>query len=643
MGDSNNTVHGAATAVLVAFLEKLWPFAGFGKEPLEEVARGAQLGFFAKDSILVRQDSEQLDYVYLIERGAVRLYREETDGTCSLADYRGEGSLVGVTPVLSGLKAPLTVETVEDTFCYLLDKGRFLEFVRTHPIFAENYFRGLSESLVGKTYSQLRTQCVIQSPDEGLRLANASVSDAVRRQPETIDASQTIHEAAQLMTRTDISVLLVKDPQRGIVGTLSDKDLRAKVVARRADYDRPVSSIMTSPPTGIAAQSTCLDAVLQMMKDDAPHLVVTRGEDIIGVVSPQDILASQEVSPLLLLGEIDRQPQVESLCELGNQVPRLVRNLVDIGAKAHNITRIISVLNDHIAARLLALLQHEIGPPPVPFCWMVMGSEGRMEQTLRTDQDNAIVYQDPGPDWEETKAAKLYFRTLGNRIIESLVRCGYPLCKGGYMASKTVWRKPYSVWTGYFDEWMSSAEQEVLLNAKIFLDFRCGFGSEALAGTLRDHVTDEAARRKFFLNHLAKDSLTISPPLSFFRNFIVESGGDHKNRLDLKMRGLVPVVDFARAMSLKYRVRETNTTGRLDALQALGHVPQEICSEVLDAYHFLMHLRLVHQLRMIQEGQEPHNFVDPTDLSDLEKQTLKGAFGVIRRMQSYMAKVRVEV
>jgi len=211
------------------------------------------------------------------------------------------------------------------------------------------------------------------------------------------------------------------------------------------------------------------------------------------------------------------------------------------------------------------------------------------------------------------------------------------------MASKTVWRKPYSVWVGYFDEWLSSAEQEVLLNAKIFLDFRCGFGSEALADKLRDFVTEEAERRKFFLNHLAKDSLAISPPLSFFRNFIVESGGEHKNRLDLKMRGLVPVVDFARAMAVKHGIRETNTTVRLHALQADGHVPQEICSEVLDAYHFLMHLRLVHQLRMIQHGQEPHNFVDPADLSDLEKQTLKGAFGVIHRMQTYMAKVRVEI
>jgi CBS domain-containing protein len=635
-------MHGVGTGVLVAFLEKLWPFAGVGRESLEKIARGAMLGFYPKDTVILQQDGKPLDHLYLIERGAVKIYRDESNGTATLADYRGEGSLFGITPILGGLKPSLTVQAVEDTFCFLLDKGQFLEFVRANPIFAENYFRGLSESLVGKTYSQLRSSSVTESPDEGLRLANASVADAVRRRPEIIDVSATIHHAARLMTQADISVLLVNDPDRGIVGTLSDKDLRAKVVARRADYDQEVSSIMTSPLEGISAHHTCLDAVLKMMKDDVQHLIVRRGEETIGVVSAQDILASQEISPLLLLAEIDRQTQVDALCQLGNHVPQLVRNLVDIGAKANNITRIISVLNDHIVGRLITLLQEEIGPPPVPFCWVVMGSEGRMEQTLRTDQDNAILYQDPNADWEQTKAAKLYFRALGNKMITQLVKCGYPLCKGGYMASKTTWRKPYSVWTGYFDEWMSSGEQEILLNAKIFLDFRCGFGSEALAGQLRDFVTENARLNKFFINHLAKDSLVIRPPLSFFRNFIVDSSGEHKNQLDLKMRGLVPIVDFARAMALKHGIRETNTATRLHALQDDGHVPPEICSEVLEAYHFLMHLRLVHQLRMIQHGLEAHNFVDPGDLSDLEKQTLKGAFGVINRMQTYMAKVRLE-
>jgi CBS domain-containing protein len=637
------SVHGVGTGVLVAFLQKLWMFAACDQESLEKLSRGSLIGFYPKDTLIIQQDVSELDHLFVIERGAVRLHRREADNKPVLVDYRGEGALVGVTPILGGLKATLSVEAVEDTFCFLLEKGQFLEFVRNDPLFAENYFRGLSRDLVGQTSSRLRSDGVNDSSHEGLHLANASVGDAVRRQPQIIDVTETIHQAAQRMTEADVSVLLVNDPNKGIVGVLSDKDLRTKVVARRVDYDQPIASIVTSSVPGIAAHSSCLDAVMRMMKGDVQHLIVRRGEETVGVVSAQDILVSQEISPMLLLEEIDRQTEIEALCKLGNQVPLLVRNLVEIGAKANNITRIISVLNDHIVGRLLTLLQIELGPPPVPFVWIVMGSEGRMEQTLRTDQDNAILYEDPAPAWEATKAAKLYFRSLGNQIIAHLVKCGYPLCKGGYMASKTVWRKPYSVWTGYFDEWMSTADEDVMLNAKIFLDFRCGFGSEELAEKLRDYVMDQVRRNRFFVNHLAKDSLVNKPPLSFFRNFIVERDEEHKNRLDLKMRGLVPVIDFARAMALKYGVRETNTTARLLALQAEGHIDQDICSEVLAAYDFLMHRRLVHQLRMVQQGLEPNNFVDPADLSDLEKQTLKGAFGVINRMQSYMAKVRVEI
>ncbi|HMK33832.1 MAG TPA: DUF294 nucleotidyltransferase-like domain-containing protein [Desulfomonilaceae bacterium] len=634
-------VHGVATSVVVAFLEKVWQFNRFGKESLEQLARGAVLAFYPKNAVLLRQDLEQPEYVYLIERGAVRLYRKETDETTTLADYRGEGSLFGVASIVRGLKASLTIEAAEDTFCFLLDKGQFLEFVANNPSFVENYFRGLSEDLVCRTYSQLRSSGVGDLQDEGLRLVNARVGDAVRRPPECVDPGELIHKAAERMTRGDVSVLLVRDSTQGIVGMLSDRDLRT-VVARRGDYHQPVSSIMTSPAVSISSHNSCLDAILRMMNQDVQHLVITKGDDAIGVVSAQDILALQEASPLVLLREIDNQTTIEGLYESGNQVTRLVQNLVSVGAKANNITRIISVLNDHVVGRLLALLQERLGPSPLPFCWIVMGSEGRMEQTLRTDQDNGILYEDPGKEWERTKAAKLYFRALGNEIIEHLVKCGYPLCKGGYMASKSRWRKPFSVWAGYFDEWMSGTDEFTMLNVKIFLDLRSGFGSEALADKLRDYFFQQTRRRRFFINNLCRDSLVIKPPLSFFRNFIVESDGEHKNQLDLKMRGLVPVVDFARALALKYEIRETNTIARLQSLKERRHLPEDLCSEILDAYDFIMHLRLVHQLRMSRQGLEPHNFVDPADLTDLEKQTLRGAFGAISRMQTHMAKIRAE-
>ena len=362
-----------------------------------------------------------------------------------------------------------------------------------------------------------------------------------------------------------------------------------------------------------------------------------------GVVSINDIMMHRGISPVTLLSEIDAQSDIQGLYRLSGQLPRLVQELVDGGATATSITRIVSVLNDRIVGRLLLLMEGKMGPAPVPFCWIVMGSEGRQEQTLRTDQDNAILYEDLEDDWQLIKKAKLYFRSLGNEMIEHLVKCGYPLCKGGMMASRSTWRKPFSVWTSYFNEWMTSADPETMLLVKVFLDFRHNYGAAHLAGRLRDHVFEEGPRRRFYSNHLTKDASAIAPPLSFFRNFIVERDGEHKNRLDLKLRGMVPIVDFCRAMAFKNGILETKTMSRLSKLQEEAFVPEELCSEIMEAYEFLMHLRLLHQLRLVHREEEPHNFVDPAELSDLEKQTLKGAFGVINRMQTFLTKHRVGI
>ncbi len=204
------------------------------------------------------------------------------------------------------------------------------------------------------------------------------------------------------------------------------------------------------------------------------------------------------------------------------------------------------------------------------------------------------------------------------------------------MASTPNWRKPSKVWRGYFERWMTAPEPQAVVHATIFFDFRSTYGSVTLGENLRDFVAEVAPRRGLFLMHLAKDCLTGKAPLTFFREFVVEKDGRHKNRLDLKTRGLVPFVDFARVMALKHGVKETNTLARLKALADDGHIPQEFHWEVREAYEFQMHVRLVHQLRRLLAGLKPDNYIDPVDLTDSEKQTLKEAFGVINRIQGFL-------
>ncbi len=635
-----DNLYGAAKEVVIDFLSKTPPFKELQASELEELAVWCVAGFFPRGALILEEGVTEIRNLYIIQRGGVRLYLRGEGQEETLMDYQGEGSQFGALNLLSDSKADYNVQTLEDTFCFLLEKHAFLEMIEKHPSIAGHYIKNLSRNLFGPVYSELRSRKLESKTEQSFQLFSAKVGDVVKRSPETILTSESVHTAALTMSRLDIGSLLVREPSGNIVGIVTDKDLRRKVVAARTDIDDQVADIMVSPVTTVSVSAPCFDAVLQMMNHRVHHLAVEQENNIIGVITAHDILVFQGSSPLFLLREIDAQKEISGLYGLSSKIPTVIRSLIEEGGRANNITRMIAVINDHIIEKLLSLLQAKMGNPPVPFAWIVMGSEGRREQTFRTDQDNAIVYENPSDDWEQVKAAKLYFRFFGNEAIEHITACGYPLCKGGMMASRSRWRKPYSVWTGYFDQWMSSSDEFEILNAKIFFDFRTAFGDKSLGRRLRDHISEEALKKTTFLDQLAKDCVALLPPLSFFRNFIVEKDGEHKHHLDLKFRGLVPFVDFARMAALRFGVKETNTTNRLKVLSDQGGIPHELYSETVEAYEFVMQLRLVHQLRQMEAGLEPSNYVDPADLSDLEKATLKEAFGVVNRIQHFTAKMR---
>jgi len=629
-------VHAPDPIKVLEFIKNIRPFRELDEVKLQEVAEQCTIDFFPKGTLVLRQAVSDVTHLYLIQKGGVKVYLTDSEGAATLRDFRGEGGYFGALGVIRNSKATFNVETVEDTFCYLLEKEKFLNLIRTHPQVAQFYLESLSEEMVQSAYSELRRNKVETRATDAFYLFSVEVQDVVKRPLAKVSASEIIRRAARKMAALRIGSLIVCDQTDKIVGIITDKDLRSKVVAKGLNCDLPVENIMTSPVRTVSAHASCFDALLKMMRDDVHHLVVEKNNAVIGIVTAHDIMVHQGSSPVYLVREIVAQRKIEGLYELSRKVPTVVRTLVEEGAKANNITRMISVLNDHVVERLLTLLRQEMGPPPQPFCWLMMGSEGRKEQTFKTDQDNALVYETPPDDWEETKRAKLYFRRFGNEAIKHLEACGYPLCKGEMMASNPKWRKPYMVWQRYFDHWLNAPEPREVLHATIFFDFRPGYGTRSLGEQLRDYLAAEAPHKGIFLMHLAKDCLVGKPPLTFFRNFIVEKDGVHKNRLDLKTRGLVPIVDFGRVMALKYGIKETNTVERLEALAAGKHIPRELFTDALEAYEFQMQVRLIHQLRMLEQNLTPDNFIDPAELSDIEKMTLKEAFAVIGRIQSYL-------
>jgi CBS domain-containing protein len=631
-----NEIPAADPAAVLEFLGRTRPFKDLEPTVLKEISGRFTQDFYPRGTIIFEQGVSEVSHFHLVTRGGVKVQHTDPDGSVRLVDFVGERGYFGALGIIKQSNANHTVKAEEDTFCYLLEREVFLRLVQTYPAFAQYYLDRFSAEVVGAAYAEMRDQKRIQPNPRGLYLFTARVKDLITRPAEVINGDESVKAAALKMTDLSLGSLLVTDQSGKVIGIVTDNDLRTKVVAKGLDYGSSVASVASFPVKSVPDTAPAFDALLQMMNQQVHHLAVERAGDLVGMITAHDIMMQQGTSPISLFREIVSQRKISGLYSLGEKVPFVAAALLQEGGKAQDITRMVAVLNDHIVTRVLVLLEEEIGPAPYKWCWLMLGSEGRREQTFATDQDNALLYQNPPDDWERIKTAKLYFRRLGNEAVKHLEACGYALCRGKMMASTPNWRKPSKVWQGYFDRWMTSPEPQAVLHATIFFDFRAGYGSFSLGEHLRDYVSAVASKRGIFLMHLAKDCLTGRAPLTFFREFVVEKDGQHKNRLDLKTRGLVPFVDFARVMALKYNIKETNTLARLKALADGEHLPRGFYAEIREAYEFQMHVRLVHQLRRLLAGLSPDNYIDPVDMTDNEKQTLKEAFGVITRIQGFL-------
>lgn len=639
MAIDKNDVHRVAPEVAIEFFREIVPFSTLDEERLNTLARHCRIDFFPKGTRLFKSGETEVKHLYVIQRGGVKSFIVDDEGDVTLKDYRGEGSAFGALALIRGNKANLDVETVEDTFCFLIPGQIFLDLINGQPGFAQYYLKSFSNKVVTTAYTELRRHKWTRRGDEDMYLFTKRAGELIKTLRK-VSVTYTIQEAAVEMTAKKVGSLLIHAPEdpEVIVGIITDKDLRSKVLAKGLDYSMKIGEIMSSPVQTVESQAICFEVLLKMMSTNIHHLAVEQAGKIVGVITSHDILLEQGHSPYYLFKEIISQSTFQGLYPLAQKIPDLIRSLIKEGGKAGNITRMIAVLNDHIMERMLNLLQDEMGQPPVPFCFLLMGSEGRREQTFRTDQDNAIIYADP-VDEKQKEEAERYFKEFANRAIDHLVNCGYPLCPGEIMARNPKWCQPYSTWRTYFERWIAAPDPQELLNAMIFFDFRSGFGNASLADKLREDLNKMTRRQEIYLMHMAKDCMVHRAPLSFFKTFIVQKNGEHKNTLDLKHQGITPFTNFARLMALKYEINETNTLARFHALADEGHISKGLLQSATDAYELQMQLRLVHQLYQLDNGTIPDNCINPANLTELEKQMLKEAFGVIERLQSLLKNI----
>lgn len=619
---------------IITFLEGTLPFSELDRQGLTRIARSCLVDFLPAGTRLLRRGTSEVDGLLLIQKGAVRLFIED-EGV--LVDIRTDGASIGALSLFNGEKAALDAETVEDTFLIKIPRDRFFEAVYLYPAIPRFYLKSFADTFLSKAFEEMRCKTVSPHEDTNLHLFSNPVGGLVTREPVSVPFGLSIQAAAKEMIRQNTGSLLFREPSGEICGIVTDTDLR-KAMALGLDLQAPAETIMSTPVESIDASAVCFDALLTMMSKNIHHLVVKSHNKLQGIISSHDIMLLQGRSPMSVFREIASRTTIDGLYPLHDSITPVIRTLVQQGAKAGNITRMIAILNDQIMSKLLDLMLRELGPPPVKFCLLLMGSEGRREQTFATDQDNALVIENCSVDYLE-RAAETYFSAFTERMVTHLIKCGFPRCPGDMMASNPQWRGTMDTWKGRVNTWTAAPEPERVLASSVFFDFRGVYGHKDLAENLRQHVTNACAGKDLFLRYLAADCLNAKPPLTFFKNFMVEKDGEHKNTLDIKSRGLLPFMDFARVMALYHGIRETSTLGRLELLHQEGHLSRDLFHEAREAFEFLLHSRLMHQLEQMEQGITPDNRLDPGKLSSLEKRTLREAFGVTTALHGVLREV----
>ncbi len=600
------------------FLAAHHPFDLLPDEALNGIVRSIQIRYLRKGAVIMAP-GDKVEHLHHIRTGAI----ETRDPDDQLLARLGEGDFCGVRSILGGGTAVNRSEAIEDCLVYLLPATVFNGLRANHPQI-DYFFAPMAGGRLGNAKS-------FANGGRQIDLLSIRVADMLVREPITIGPAATIGEAAVKMRDERVSCLLVTEDDQ-LRGIFTDRDLRNRVVAKGVAYETPLSKVMTPDPICVEADDYGFDALMAMSRNNVHHLPVVRDGRIAGCITTTNLVKTQTTSSVFLVGDIYKQDDAEGLKRVLSHIPELVLYLAESGATAHNIGHVVSTMTDATTLRLIQLAEEEFGPPPVPYAWMAAGSQARFEQTAHSDQDNFMVLDNSYVEAEHGA----YFRQLSNFVCDGLNTCGYVYCPGEAMARTDEWRQPLARWKEYFRKWIDEPEPKALMLSCIFFDLRTVHGDKSLGAELHAMILEKSRQNRIFQAYMAGNALQHQPPLGFFRNLVLIRGGEHDHAVDLKHKGVVPIIDLARVYALSAGVPGVATQDRLSQAEEAGALSREGASDLRDALDFISFLRIRHQARLIREGKPADNFLDPGTLSSFERNHLKDAFGVIKTMQAAM-------
>jgi CBS domain-containing protein len=619
-------------------LVKFEPFNSLPEDVLGELSKHLSLQSYSKGTCVFNQGQPSLGKLFLIDSGLAEVIIKGEKGDSSVVSLRHPGQFFGETVLLSGKRYPASVKVVKDMTCFLLDREPFEQLLQSRKEFAGFFSHILTERL-----RDLYEEMVLEQPPEsfgyGTEPFKQRVCDIMSSPVATCKANTPINEIARLLSVERISSVVVTGPNGKLLGIVSERDLISKVLA--LDCNPAVITardIMEKNPPTLPPDAYFYQALLAMIKHQGKYILVVEQSLPIGIVTIGDLTRARSTNTLSVVSKIENSHSVDELVEASSYINKILASMLNDKAPASEICEVISEVNDLLTKRLLTLAEDQLaaeglGHPPADYCWLTLGSGGRKEQTLASDQDNAIIIADY-PPYQEQKV-RTYFATLASFVVEKLEKCGFARCPGNLMATNPLWCQSMSTWKSTVHTWVYSPNPESSRQFTLFLDFRPVYGQDHLADELREFTLRLFRIAPTILHHMAKDDLQHRVPLSIFKQVLLEKNKEHKDQVDLKRAAGVHIVDCIRIFCMREGVSDTSTLSRLNKLVQIGSFQADDAEFIEAAYQSLMLFRLRENLRNLSLGQTPSNYINPNLLSKRQRSVLRESFLAIERLQTF--------
>ncbi len=610
------------------FLRRYAPFNEMDESALRLVAGNLKLAYYEKGALVADPSQGVVAKLFLIQRGAV--HSRPAAATDDDVEYEYSAGEMFPLNALLGARATTGVyQAVEDVFCYEIERDVVEELMRASPGF-RHYATRHMDSLLQQAHSALRSSYGAETISD--RPLMRPLSTAIKRDPVTCPVDAPLQSALGEMLKQRIGSVVAVAADGTPEGIFTERDLVRHAGNGALDVTRPLREFMTPHPIHLPPTATLYDAARIMAQHRIRHLLVCEAGRLVGVISERSLFALQRMSMREVATVVDLAGDLAALRRAAAEIRGLAKTLLAQGVSADALTGLVATLNDRLTERILVLeaARHDVSG--IPFCWLALGSEGRHEQTLSTDQDNAIVFDAEG------EAAPLRARLLpfAQAVNVALDACGFPLCKGEIMASNPKWCLSAAEWRLRFGDWIRNPDPDALLNANIFFDFRPLWGEAKLARDLRAWLNGMTQDDQRFLRMMAQNALQSEPPLGFFGDFQTGGEGALRGTIDLKAQGSRVFTDAARIYALASGADAQNTAERLRHASRVLRVPSEEIEAMVDAFYFLLLLRLRRQ-HLDATGGAGSNRIDPRTLNELDQRILKEAFRQGRKLQKRLA------